>query len=128
MSARVPASVRADHIPLLSSVVGRMQAGQAVIVTAAELKGLGDLSGNLNGALLTNPTPVPPETGRVYSPGELGPDDWVYYVQTPAVEWRVQGDGKATYIGKYQVGGSEYGYYLDNFQRVRDTYAGILVQ
>ena len=74
------------------------------------------------------PPPPPPSTGTVYEARQLEADDWVYYVQTPAVEWRVQGPAKAARINSYQSGGTNYGYFLDNFQRVRTTYAGILVQ
>lgn len=88
---------------------------------------MADLAGAINAAW--GHPPVPPPSGRVYAAWELSADDWVYYVQTPAVEWRVEnGADKSRHINSYQTGGSNYPYFLDNFQRVRDTYAGILVQ
>ena len=48
MSDRFDCSIKRGHQTMLANVVGRMQAGQVFVPTAAELKDLGDLAGQLN--------------------------------------------------------------------------------
>lgn len=48
MSDRFPASIRRYHQEVMSSVMGRLQAGQPVVLTAQEHVALSDLAGALN--------------------------------------------------------------------------------
>lgn len=57
MNNRTTASVRTDHIYLLSNFVGRLQAGVVFAPTGHELTELGNLAGALNAAIVP---PIPP--------------------------------------------------------------------
>lgn len=64
MTARLPvsdrfdASIKRGHQVVLSNVMGRMQAGSSVILTASEFGDLSDLAGALNHYAAQAPVPV----------------------------------------------------------------------